>query len=307
MSDGRLLLVATLGATVLAAAPSGAHGATLVVDDPLFSASECLDAASAEVSLRWDLGGSSGESVEIVGSNAAGCSESDATSAVLVDGLSTSQTSHPLTGDAAVTLADVLSAAGVSTTCDGSTLRVYVCVRLLDASGDEVTTASAALKLDFQQPPPPLSLTVTAGEGALYVSWSEGTAITAAPAGSATYRAFAAAGGNTFQSSETATTSARVPGLENGTTYDVWVVAYSEAGNASDPSALSAGTPQPVLDFFELYQTSGGVETGGCGQGGAAGAWALAATAWLVRRRVLRRSRGSPPPPASLPEMGEWR
>lgn len=290
----------TFAVAVALALPALARAATVTLDDALVSRAECVARSSQSVALSWDLGGSSGSTVEILGSNASGCSETDATTAVLVDGLGTSQTSYPQSGDATLTLAAVLSAAGKSAeTCDGADSRVYVCVRLLDSSGTEVTTASATLSLQLERPPPPVGLSVSVGERGLYVSWTEGTATTDAPASSATYRAFASAGGVTHESSETSGTTARVADLENGTTYDVWVVAYSTSGNPSDASALSAGTPQPVLDFYDLYQASGGTEAGGCSHGGAAGLLSVVAAAWVVRgalsRRGLRRAAAGHP------------
>jgi hypothetical protein len=44
--------------------------------------------------MTWALGGSSGESVELLGSSASGCSETDATTAVLADGIDPAQTSR---------------------------------------------------------------------------------------------------------------------------------------------------------------------------------------------------------------------
>ena len=101
-----------LGLAAALAAPAVARPATLTVDDPLISIAECTNRSAESVGLSWDLGSSSGSTVEILGSNASGCSETDATTAVLADGNATSQTSYPASGDAAITLADVLSAAG---------------------------------------------------------------------------------------------------------------------------------------------------------------------------------------------------
>jgi hypothetical protein len=281
-----------LGLAAALAAPAVARPATLTVDDPLISIAECTNRGAESVGLSWDLGSSSGSTVEILGSNASGCSETDATTAVLADGIATSQTSYPASGDAAITLADVLSAAGKTPgDCTGSDLRVYVCLRLLDASGSAVATASAGITFQLERPPPPVGLSVGVGEQALYVSFSAGSATTAAPAASKTYQAFAAAGGVTHASAESSsTTDLRVGGLENGTTYDVWVVAYSEAGNPSDASALAAGTPQPVSDFYDLYQSSGGAERGGCSHAGGTGELALVAIAWATRLRARRRT-----------------
>lgn len=261
------------------AVPTIAQPSTLTVEDEVISIAECSDRGNQAVELAWDLSSSSGSSIEILGSDASGCSESDATTAVLADGVDASQTSYPSSGDATITLADLLAAAGgTPSSCEGSDFRVYVCVRLLDDSGNTVTTASAVVKLQLERPAAPTGLSVSVGERALYVGFEPGTVTTAAPANSETFRAFASSGGATFESAETSSTKdLRIGGLENGTTYDVWAVAYSEAGNPSDASELTSGTPQPVLGFYEAYRESGGTEAGGC-----SGAGARAASDWPV-------------------------
>lgn len=289
--------LALAGAALLL--PAAALAATLTVEDPLVSRAACAAGDTGSLGLDWDLGGASGSTVELLGSNASGCSETDATTAVLVDGISTSQSSYPASGDAAIHLDDLLAAAGKSAgTCEGDDFRAYVCVRLLDSSGATVTTASAAVTWQLERPPPPTGVSASTGEEALNVSWSGGTSTTGATATSASYRVFAAAGGVTVSSVETTGTSLRLGGLENGTTYDVSVVAYSEAGNPSDASGPVPGTPQPVYDFYELYRASGGAEAGGCGQG--PGGWtglALAVLPLLLRRRSARPGRVSSPDP----------
>jgi hypothetical protein len=278
-------------------APGVARPATLTVTDALISSAECVNRSGEAVKLSWDFGSSSGSSIEILGSNTSACPSSSSSSsyatAVLVDGLSASRTYYPQSGDSGITLSEVLSAAGTSPgSCDGSDFRVYVCVRLLDGSGAEVATASATIKFQLARPPPPTGLTVGVGEQALYVTFSPGTSTTDAPAAPKSYQAFASAGGVTHGSSETTgTRDVRIPGLENGTTYDVWVVAYSEAGNPSDRSELSAGTPQHVLDFYEMYRSAGGSETGGCSAGGDAGFLTLLALGWFAASaRFCRRT-----------------
>ena len=129
-------------------------------------------------------------------------------------------------------------------------------------------------------------MSIAVGENALHVSWTEGTTTTGATASTERSAVFAASRGVVASSAEATGTSLRLGGLENGTTYDVWVVAYSEAGNPSDASALVAGTPQPVYDFYELYRAEGGTETGGCAQGPAGFlGFALAALPLLLGRR----------------------
>lgn len=278
------------------ALPAGSHALDVALalddDDALVSRAECSARSTEEVEITWDLGSSSGETVEILGSDASGCSEDDATTEVLVDDLDTSTTSYT-----DLTVEDFLGAAGESAgTCDGDDFRVYVCVRLLDGDGAEVATGSVALRFQLERPPPPVSVSVTPGEGALHVSWAAGTATTGATASSESYQVFASAGGETVSSSETSDTSLRLEGLEDGVTYDVVVVAYSEAGNASDDSESKAGAPQSVDDFYELYLKAGGERQGGCGAGGAgdlACLLLLAALLLALRRRSRARGGGA--------------
>jgi hypothetical protein len=299
----RVRRVALAAPLLVALLPAAARALTVSLElsdgDALVSRAECVDRAAEDLSLSWDLGSSSGASVQILASDASGCSETDATTAVLVDGLSTSQTSYPGDGDGAFTVSDVLESSGESAgTCDGDDFRVYVCVRLLDSSGDAVATGSAALRFQLERPPAPVAVAATPGEHALHLGWSAGTAATGATASSATYRAFASDGTTTASSGETSETSLRLDGLANGTTYQVWVVAYSEAGNPSDASVAVEGTPAPVDDFFELYRKAGGSEEVGCGSAGSGGLGALAPLLALLpalraRRRRPRRPGGS--------------
>ena len=82
-------------------------------------------------------------------------------------------------------------------------------------------------------------------------------------------------------------------GLTNGTPYTVTAVATSSAGNVGAVSAAfgpgDSTTPLPFVDFWTVYKSAGGVETGGCGAGGAGSlAPLLAVLGFLVARR--RRS-----------------
>ena len=43
------------------------------------------------------------------------------------------------------------------------------------------------------------------------------------------------------------------------------VYALSVSGTPSDGSAPVTGTPQPVKNFWDVYQGGAGVEKGGCG------------------------------------------
>lgn len=81
-------------------------------------------------------------------------------------------------------------------------------------------------------------------------------------------------------------------GLTNGTAYTVTGVARSPAGNVGAVSAQlgpsDATTPLPFVDFWTVYKMSNGVETGGCGTGGAG---AFAPTLALLGLLLARRRR----------------
>jgi hypothetical protein len=287
-------------AVLAAALPGTAHAGSLTLGDNLVSRADCVAASSTDVSMSWDLGSITADHIVILASTSSGCADTTTTGITtnaLVDDLSNSQTSYPVSGDSAITVQDVIGATGVDVgACGGDDKAVYICVRAVDSSGDTVAKASAKFTIQTEVPPPPVISGVNVGESALWVTWSAGTAVSGAAADSKTYKVFASANGTTVESAETTSTTLRLAGLTNLQTYDLWVVAYSSAGNASADSETSAGTPQHVVDFWEAYQAAGGQETGGCGQGSAGELSALAAIGWLAaRRRRLTGARADGP------------
>ena len=82
-------------------------------------------------------------------------------------------------------------------------------------------------------------------------------------------------------------TSARIAGLANGTTYDVRATAEDAAGNFSEPSEIASGTPIFTEGFWSIYRKEGGSGTGGCAAGG--GAFGLAGAVFLARLVIRRR------------------
>ncbi|HEX7597782.1 MAG TPA: fibronectin type III domain-containing protein, partial [Polyangia bacterium] len=58
------------------------------------------------------------------------------------------------------------------------------------------------------------------------------------------------------------TTSNRLSGLVNGTTYTVAVIAIDPSGGVSALSPQATGMPQPTMGFYEKYKDDGGVATG---------------------------------------------
>lgn len=58
------------------------------------------------------------------------------------------------------------------------------------------------------------------------------------------------------------TTSTRLAGLVNGTTYTVAVIAIDPSGGVSALSPQATAMPQPTLGFYERYKADGGAATG---------------------------------------------
>ncbi|MFP2933284.1 MXAN_2561 family MXYO-CTERM-anchored protein [Pyxidicoccus sp. 3LG] len=79
----------------------------------------------------------------------------------------------------------------------------------------------------------------------------------------------------------------RMEGLENDVEYSVQAFAIDKAGNQSEGSPTTTGTPVGSYGFYEEYLNDGGSETGGCGAaGGGLAAGALAVFGfWLSRRK----------------------
>ncbi|WIG96236.1 hypothetical protein KGD87_01900 [Myxococcus sp. SDU36] len=85
-----------------------------------------------------------------------------------------------------------------------------------------------------------------------------------------------------------ANTVFRMDGLENGVEYAVRAIAIDAAGNRSEPSAVTLGTPIASEGFYGGYLGAGGAETGGCAAagGGITGCALLASLGiWLSSRR----------------------
>jgi hypothetical protein len=56
----------------------------------------------------------------------------------------------------------------------------------------------------------------------------------------------------------------KVPGLTNGTSYDVQLTATDAAGNVSTPSAIATVIPVHTVGFFGTARANGSTEQGGC-------------------------------------------
>jgi len=143
-------------------------------------------------------------------------------------------------------------------------------------------------------PPAPNLNSSSPGDGQLSINVTSGTATATETAVSGltyTITCMPPAGGT----ASTATGNAGnivCSGLINGTAYTVTGVARSPAGNVGAASAQlgpsDATTPLPFVDFWTVYKLSNGVETGGCGTGGAG---AVAPTLALLGLLLARRRR----------------
>lgn len=294
-----LLLAAALAAPALAGAQVADGVLQPVAGDELVNAAQCAGTDTTPVELVWNThvntvfttGGTyrlfaSSQQPETTGTEANFCPETDDPA----DGVRAAQVGDDLDATSqAVTAAmefsplEMVRAAGYDA-CDATSDRtIYLCVHWYDRSGARNGWAKGSVKLSFKVPAAPTGVSVTPGDSALNVRWSEST-------GGATdakeYQVVATTTdprdpAGTHEYGRTTSTSYRARGLVNGVAYDVVVYAFSDAGNRSEPSAAVTGTPQPVSDFWEHYRASGGREEGGCASG-SAGALALLGTAALL-------------------------
>ncbi|WP_426750801.1 MXAN_2561 family MXYO-CTERM-anchored protein [Myxococcus sp. Y35] len=82
-------------------------------------------------------------------------------------------------------------------------------------------------------------------------------------------------------------TAFRLEGLENGVEYAVRARAIDAAGNTSEPSPITRGTPIASNGFYGGYLDAGGAETGGCSAAGGS----LTGCAMLVSLGIWLSSR----------------
>jgi hypothetical protein len=195
--------------------------------------------------------------------------------------------------------------------CGEATLRnVFVCA--VGVTGGTDVVRSVTIPVDTVTPAAPTGLGTTPGDGALNVSW-------AAVGNADRYRAEARVAGQPgttppVRTDDSNTTTARIEELENGTTYDVVVVAITDAGNESPASAAVQGTPVIVNDFWRLYQEQGRPgETGGCQTGRAGGLALLGVAVLLLRRRrgallalAVATTAATALPARAVEQSGRW-
>ena len=264
------------------------------------------------------LGSSALDAQLMLGSD---CDKVDSATSCTSLGSTLTLSSSKSTTQESLSSADVFGGA-----CTGaaSSTRVWAIVRVDGTRLD--SQPSAAITLRSAGPPTPTAVTAQTADSGLLVSWSttgDATTLqghqvfcspgptTAAAAAFQTCAALpAAASDNPFAGYDAAficsdmvgvgTSSARVKGLQNGTAYQIAVVAVGVDGTPSAPSTVVAAIPGPTNGFDDIYFKNGGTAATGCAVGGppwpAGGA--LTATAFLllclVRRPRRARRRALP-------------
>jgi MYXO-CTERM domain-containing protein len=199
-----------------------------------------------------------------------------------------------------VPVATMATRSGVSSCTQASDVTVAICVYYIPGTGSTTAAQLAAQgSFVFQMaiPPRPVIGKVTPGDTQLTVSVGPGsTTATETATTSITYTATCTpppgSGLPTQTSAAGNAGNLLCGGLTNSTAYTVNTQGFSQAGNAGFFSA-SAGpdastTPLPFLNFWQVYKSDGGVETGGCSTGGSG---ALVPALALLGLLAVRRRR----------------
>ena len=185
---------------------------------------------------------------------------------------------------------------------NGGNFDVLLIYQEVDDQG-EVESTPTSNKLTFtvnlDRPEIPIDVSVVAGESTLEVRWAEVTGVSG-------YTVFYSDSeedvlieepesitADSVDVSSGSTTSVQISDrVSVNTTYYVSVSARSSDGNLSHVSAAVSDTTAPTLDFWEIYQATGGQEVGGCATGRGGFSWlALGLVGLALGRR--RRMAGT--------------
>jgi len=175
---------------------------------------------------------------------------------------------------------------------------IYFCVVVVEGSSESslVRTAYEAkgsITINVAKPAAPTGVSARSGDGALTVSWTDGSpaasswVVTAAPDPTPPGDANCTVTATATVTQDCSSSGCRVANLTNDACYSVTVQGFSAFNNPSDVSAAASGVPRPADDFWEVYKGAGGVEEGGCGSGSASALalLVLASVAPRLRRR----------------------
>jgi len=287
-----------LALLALLLAPSFVLAQTITVtesndQDHTININECNGGVADQLSFSWTT--TTGGLFDLYASDTAACPQPTST---------TNTTAHTITIQSSLSTTSLTNVITVSSllsqlaiTCPGTKTQVSFCLFAAGTNtGGTTATAAAtgAITLDLQAPPAPVANEPTPGDGALNVSWSQGSGSVDGGSGAATgYSVYCDVAGTTPINRKCATvsgagtTNTRIENLINGTAYDVQVTATTVGQNESGRSNTVTGTPEVINDFWRLYRQDGGREQGGCaaGAGGLVALLALAPLAWRWRRR----------------------
>jgi hypothetical protein len=163
---------------------------------------------------------------------------------------------------------------GANMNCDEAADRtIYVCVHFHPYETGTVIanlptgSATGTIVLSTGKPSTPTGLSLGVGDTRLYASWSTGSG---GIASTASYDVVATAvdpadDPDTHTKNTTSSSRQAIGDLKNGVPYSVVVYAVSPAGTRSLASDAQVESPQPVKNFWDIYQGGAGVEKGGCG------------------------------------------
>jgi hypothetical protein len=285
------LLAALLGPATAFAQAAG----EVIITPSAFGRTDCT-ATDKLVTLSWNSSVEpvTGDLYRILVSTTTGCPAGSTTT--LADNLAatTAIQSYPTTGNT-LTRQDFIQKAGVTNCTANAT--IFVCVQHWPSNGSAGTlkaTATGNAALEVSPPPVPINVSVSPGDSALFVTWSDGTLNPDGTTSTVVAASYNVTATNPLAATDTRTrnftgkTNQRISGLTNGTTYNVTVTAVSAGGNESASSVAASGQPAAVAGFWEQYKAAGGIEQGGCG-GGAGGSGSLLALA-LALAAARRRS-----------------
>ncbi len=263
------------------------------------SRSDCLD---PNVTATWNVASgvtpvtANGDRYRVATvATSTGCSTSGALPTGIGSDVLATGATQSITG---VGVAAMASSASVGSCNQANDVTVNLCVYLLAAGSTTSWQLAAQGTFVYQMaiPPAPTISKVTPGNTQLSVAVAPGTTTSTETATTGVTYTITCTSTVSGGGSSTATGNAGnivCGSLTNGTPYTVTASGLSQAGNPGPTSATygpdATTTPQPFLNFWEIYKDRNGVEQGGCGTGGAGAlAPALALLGFLAVRR--RRS-----------------
>jgi len=293
----RLLAILLVAPSIALAQTTTVSGVVTVAEnadqDKVINVAECLNQTQDNLQVSWTFNAGAAGPFTVLASDQSACPQSSTTGGTIT---ATTVTMGPSgtnnfadTQTVATRIASVFGA-----NCPSTATTLFVCV--IDTATNSIITGS--ILLDLAAPPAPVANTPTPGDGALNVSWSQGSGSVDGGTGAANgFRVYcderanvpddAALTRKCADVSGQGTTDTRIEGLRNGTEYAVEVTAVTQGGNESPHSTPRVfGTPVEIDDFWRLYRETGR-EQGGCaaGAGGLVALLALAPLAWRWRRR----------------------